>query len=430
MAKRVRVLAAALCVVAGLGLPGRIEAAAAKSTTILVSQGAGGVADGNSSWPSVSADARYVAFSTYADNLVAHDTNGVSDVVVRDLVLNTTRRVSVSSNGVQANAGSFTPAISADGSVIAFQSYASNLVPGDTEGQADTFVHYMSSGRTVRVSVGLAGGGANDDSLQPAISGDGHVVAFASLATNLVAQPVNATGLCCDIYIRNLTTHKTTLVDHMLDGTGSSDSFSPVLSSDGRYAAFGSWGCAMVKGIPCEDESNVFRFDATTGNLRLVTRLPSGGEARGCGEDPAISADGNIVAFVSDGDNLVPNDYNSAYDVFERDIAAGQTQRVSVTSKGAQSNGAEGRVTVSDDGQRIAFQSDAWNLVPNDTNTVTDIFVRDLRNHRTTRVSVASNGAQLDGYSANAAISGDGTLVAFESLQPDGNPVILARILG
>jgi len=412
--KWIRCLAGSLVIALAIATP--TTALASKATTIRVSQSrSGGNPNGNSSWPSISSNGRFVAFSSYASNLVAHDTNATSDVFVRDVLNGTTTRVSVASSGAQADGASFTPSISADGNAVAFQSFATNLVPGDTEGHADIFVHYRSTGKTIRVSVARGGGGANDDSLQPAISADASTVAFSSVATNLVAQPVNATGLCCDIFVRNLVTRVTTLADRMLDGTGSADSFSPTLSATGRFVAFGSWGCSLVKGIPCLDESNVFVWDVSARKMTLVTRATTGGVADGCGANPAISADGTLVAFTSDGGNLIPNDTNSANDVFLRNLTTGQTRRVSVTSKGAQTNGALGRVTMSSDGRLIAFQSDAWNIVPNDSNLVSDIFAHDMQTGKTTRVSVSSSGAQADAFSANAAISGDGTSIVFES---------------
>ena len=159
----------------------------------------------------------------------------------------TTRLVSVASDGTQANGTSFTPSISADGNVIAFRSDATNLVPNDTEGHIDVFVHTMSTGRTVRVSQKPSGVGANSDSIEPSISADGKVVAFSSLAHNLVPQHVDATGLCCDIFVSHLATGHITLGDPMLTGGGASDSFLPVLSATGRYLAFGSWGCGIAK---------------------------------------------------------------------------------------------------------------------------------------------------------------------------------------
>ena len=238
---------------------------AAQGTTVRVSVAAGGGdTSANSNWPSVSADGRYVAFSSWADNLVPNDANGESDVFVRDLQTGTTRLASVASDGTQANGASFTPSISADGDVVAFRSDATNLVANDTEGQTDVFVHTMSTGRTIRVSQKPSGLGANRDSIEPAISANGKVVAFSSLAHNLVPQPVDATGLCCDIFVSHLATGHITLGDPMLTGGGASDSFLPVLSATGRYLAFGSWGCGIAKDIECLDESNVYELDLKT----------------------------------------------------------------------------------------------------------------------------------------------------------------------
>jgi Tol biopolymer transport system component len=397
-----------------LGLP---AGAASKplSSTLRVSAGGGGQADGNSSSPSVSADGRFVAFSSYASNLVPGDSNQTSDVFVRDLHANTTIRVSTASDSTEANGGSFSPSISADGNVVAFRSDATDLVPGDTQGQSDIFIHVLSTGVTQRVSANSKGVAANDDSIEPAISADGKVIAFSSVATNLVHQPVNETGLCCDIFVRNLATGRTRLVDVMLDGTGSADSFSPTLSADGRFVAFGSWGCDLVDGVSCEDQSNIFVRDTTTNSTVLVTRSMDGGVAFGCAERPAISADGSMVAFTSDGGDLAPNDWNGEEDVFVRNLVTGTTTRVSVTSKGAQTNGGFGPVAMSGDGRFIAFGSDAWNIIPVDSNLVEDIFVHDMRKGKTTRVSVSTSGEQADMFSANVAIASDGSMVAFES---------------
>jgi Tol biopolymer transport system component len=403
----------AICVVSAIAAP---AAWGAQGTTVRVSVAAGGGdTSSNSNWPSVSADGRYVAFSSWADNLVPNDTNDNSDIFVRDLRTGTTRLVSVASDGTQANGSSFTPSISADGNVIAFRSDATDLVPNDTEGHTDVFVHTMSTGKTIRVSQKPNGVGAKSDSIEPSISADGKVVAFSSLAHNLVPQPVDATGLCCDIFVSHLATGHITLGDPMLTGGGASDSFLPVLSATGRYLAFGSWGCGIAKNIECLDESNVYELDMKTQTMSLVSRAYSGTVGFGCGANPAISADGTKVAFISDGANLVRHDTNSAYDVFLRDMTTGVTHRVSVTSTGAQTNGGLGRVTMSADGRYVVFQSDAWNIVPNDANLVTDIFVHDDMTGKTFRASVSSTGAEANGYSGNAMISADGGLVVFES---------------
>ena len=397
----------------------------------------GGDPDSSANWPSVSADGRYVAFSSWADNLVPNDLNNSSDVFVRDLVTGTTRLVSVASDGTQANDSSFTPSISGDGDVIAFQSYASNLVPNDTEGHVDVFVHVMSTGETMRISQRRSGVGANDDSREPAISANGKVVSFSSVASNLVAANVNTTGLCCDIFVHTIATGANQLGDPMLDGDGASDSFLSVLSSTGRYVAFLSWGCFLVTNIPCLDESNVYELDMKTGEMQLVSRSYSGKVGFGCGANPAISADGSVVAFISDGDNIVRHDTNGAYDVFVRDMTAGVTQRASVTSKEQQTNGGLGRIGISGDGTLVTFQSDAWNIVPDDGNTWQDIFLRDVARGKTYRVSLSAAGGDTNAYSANAAISADGSTVVFESdasnvVKPDRNfsTDIFARLLG
>src|SRR3954451_6232384 len=140
----------AICVVGAIVAP---AAWAAQGTTLRVSVAAGGGdTSANSNWPSASADGRFVAFSSWADNLVQNDANDNADIFVRDLQSGTTRLVSVASDGTQANGPSSTPSISADGDVIAFRSDAPNLVPNDTEGHGDVFVHTMSTGQTIRVS--------------------------------------------------------------------------------------------------------------------------------------------------------------------------------------------------------------------------------------------------------------------------------------
>jgi Tol biopolymer transport system component len=162
-------------------------------------------------------------------------------------------------------------------------------------------------------------------------------------------------------------------------------------------------GCGIAEGVECLDESNVYELDIKTHAMTLVTRAYQGSVGFGCGGDPAISADGTKVAFDSDGANLVRGDTNSANDVFVRNLTTGVTKRVSVTSKGAQTNGGLGRITMSADGSLIAFESDAWNIVPNDGNLVQDIFVRDMRSGKTTRASVSSSGGDADAFSGNAA---------------------------
>ena len=272
-----------------------------------------------------------------------------------------TRRVSVSSGGAQqtepteADQPSFGVALSEDGRYVAFTSFASNLVPfTDTNGVNDIFVHDRQTGQTTRVSVASDGTQANDRSLVVALSGDGRVVAFDSEASNLVPGDTN----------------------------GSRD---------------------------------VFVHDRQTGQTTGVSVASDGAQANGFSSRAALVADGRVVAFDSLATNLVPGDTNSTWDVFVHDRQTGQTTRVSVASDGTQANERSFFVTLSGDGQVVAFDSEASNLVPGDTNGVDDVFVHDRQTGETTRVSVANNGTQGDNSSFRGRISANGRVVAFSS---------------
>ena len=172
-------------------------------TTRRVSIGLGGAeANGTSFDPALSADGRFVVFNSGASNLVPGDTNGTNDVFLHDLQTGATRRVSRGLGGAEADGASFEPAISADGRIVAFTSFASNLVLGDTGIASDVFVSDSHTGRIRRVSVGPGGIEGNSTSAQPSISADGRVVAFSSRASNLV--PATDTNELFDVFVRLL----------------------------------------------------------------------------------------------------------------------------------------------------------------------------------------------------------------------------------
>src|SRR6476661_2534745 len=170
---------------------------------------AGNQANGFSNAYSISANGRFVAFQSQASNLVPGDTNNKNDIFVRDLLTNTTTRVSVDSAGNPGNSPSNYSAISADGRFVAFQSYASNLVPGDTNNKNDIFVRDLSTNTTTRVSVNSAGIQGDENSFNPSISADGRFVAFSSAASNLVPGDTNNKQ---DIFVRDLSTNTITRV--------------------------------------------------------------------------------------------------------------------------------------------------------------------------------------------------------------------------
>jgi Tol biopolymer transport system component len=346
-------------------------------TTERVSISSGGVqGDGDSYYPSISADGRYVAFESFADNLVAAgDTNGSWDVFIRDRLSGTTERVSLDSGGAQGNNGSYAPSISSDGRYVAFHSYASNLVLGDTNGVLDAFVRDLQSDTTQRVSVSSAGVQGFWESSSPSISADGRYVAFESLAYNFDSADTNGK---VDIFVRDRQSGTTERVSISSGGVqGDGDSYSPSITADGRYVAFESFADNLVLAGDTNGSWDVFVCDRLNSTTERVSLDSGGAQGNNGSHDPSISADGRCVAFESYATNLVPGDTNVAVDVFIRDRLSGATERVSVDSVGAQGNGNSYYPSISADGRYVALESLATSLVPGDINGFTDVFIRD-----------------------------------------------------
>jgi len=368
--------------------------------------------NGRSCCPSISADGRFVAFASEASNLVPGDTNGAWDVFVYDRQTGEITRVSVASDGAQGNGDSGGPAISADGRFVAFYSSASNLVPGDTNGVEDVFVHDRLTGQTTRVSVASDGAQGNDLSWQPSISADGRFVAFASRASNLVPGDTNGTW---DVFVHDRLTGQTTRVSVASDGKeGNGFSFLPLISADGRFVAFTSEASNLAPG-DTNPWWDVFVHDRLTGQTTMVSVASDGTPGNGASIGTSISGDGRFVAFSSSASNLAPGDTNGVIDVFVHDRLTGETTRVSVASDGAQGNASSDGGVLSGDGRFVVFFSASSNLAPGDTNAAMDVFLHDRQTGQTTRVSVASDGAQGNADSSGAAISADGRFVVFTS---------------
>ena len=368
---------------------------------------------GYNSPPSISANGRYVAFESDASNLVPGDANGFTDVFVRDRKLHKTYLVSVGPGGVQANNASYGPAISADGRYVAFTSEASNLVTGDTNGFTDVFVRDLKLRKTYLVSVGAAGLQGNNVSDEASISANGRYVAFESDASNLVSGDSNGYA---DVFVRDRKLHKTIRVSVSSAGVqGDNISADPSISANGRIVAFVSLADNLGPG----DSNGFLDVYARDRKLHKTARVSVGTAGQQGNSDsyvPSISADGRYVAFESDASTLVPGDSNGHTDVFVRDRKLHKTVRVSVGTTGVQGNGPSYVPSISADGRYVAFTSDASNFVAGDSNGYSDVFVRDRKLHKTIRVSVGSAGVQGNGESAEASISGDGRFVAFASL--------------
>ena len=362
--------------------------------------------------PSISADGRYVAFESNANNLVADDLNGVSDIFIYDTHTGNIRRISADSNGDPSNAHSSNPSLSADGRYVVFQSDSSTLVADDTNIDSDIFVYDTQTNNIRRVSVDSNGNQADSNSYHPSISADGRYVAFASNASNLVAGDTNNTT---DIFVYDTQTSNIRRISVNSNGDPSNhSSFNPSLSADGRFVAFQSYANNLVAG-DTNHRNDIFVYDTQTSNIRRVSVSSNGDQSDRSSFNPSISADGRYIAFESDADNLVAGDTNGVSDVFVYDTQTSNIRRVSVNANGDQSNSDSFGASISADGRYIAFESDASNLVVGDTNDTTDIFVYDTQTGNIRRVSVDSNGEQSNDYSSHISISADGNYVAFES---------------
>lgn len=298
---------------------------AAPGTTIRVSITTSGGQGNNNSFVfgrSISGDGRYVVFGSEASDLVSGDTNGKSDIFVRDLQTAATIRVSVATGSIQANNASSDPAISIDGRFIAFESDASNLVSSDTNRKGDIFVYDRQTAIPTRVSVATGGRQGNDPSgfgfadLFPAISGDGRYVTFVSNSSNLVSGDTNGRS---DVFIHDRQTATTERISVATGGAQSNDwSDQSSISADGRYVAFDSGASNLVSG-DTNGTSGIFVRDRQTGVTERVSIASDGGQGNDYSDFPAISADGRFVAFISAATNLVSNDTNGKIDVFVYD---------------------------------------------------------------------------------------------------------------
>ncbi len=393
---------------AGLVLGTRAEAQTTERVSI-ASDGSEG--NGLSFYSAISADGRFVAFDSSAENLVPGDTNAREDIFVHDRNTGVTERVSVTSGGGEGFSGAFKPALSSDGRYVAFDS--SGLATVCAGGfSSHIFVHDRTTHETECVSVTSDGNGEDGFSDNAAISAGGRFVAFSSSSSNLVEGDTNRLQ---DVFVHDRVTGITERVSVASDGTeGNGVCFQTDISADGRFVAFDSRANNLVT-ADTNEEYDIFVHDRVTGTTERVSVASDGTQGNDESFDPAISADGRFVAFSSNASNLVADDSNGTGDVFVHDRVTGVTERVSITSDSWQGNGGSYIADISSDGRIVVFRSDATNFVADDTNALQDIFVHDRVTGNTERVNIASDGAQANGKSRQPAISPGGRYVAFSS---------------
>jgi uncharacterized repeat protein (TIGR01451 family) len=363
--------------------------------------------------PCISSDGHFVAYHAF-------DYISTSDIYLRDTVAKTNLLVSVNRFGNGGgNSDSHDPEITPDGKFVVFGSTAGNLVANDVNGGfSDVFIRNRTNSSVELVSLNAAGtGSGNGGSDYPTVSDDGRYVAFESFATDL--SPADSNDYY-DIYARDRQTGSNILCSPHLGGAsgGNADSYYALITANGRYVAFLSDSSDLVAG-DTNNATDVFVFDLVTRTLQLVSRTPGGIPGNGPSGFPSISAEGRYVAFESTATNLVANDSNGDIsDVFGRDMIAGTTALVSVNCDGAHSgNDNSYAPQISGNGRYIAFQSYASDLAPGDFSVSTgNIFRRDLLASST--VLLSQNRTLLGGGNGNSgetSISFSGDAVAFLS---------------
>ena len=336
--------------------------------------------------------------------------------------------ISHAADGSAGNGASLFPSVSEDGRFVAFRSEATNLVPEDTDSDRDIYVRDRQTGAVTLVSRagGPAGAKGNRHSYNPRISANGRFVVFRSNATNLVPEDTDQTE---DIYVRDLQAQQTILVSRASTAVGpkgNDASTNAVISGDGRRVAFSS---AATNLHPEDTDSleDVYLRDLQTNETILISRGsgPTGLKGLGPSEFPAISGDGTRIAFRSEAPNLAVEDTDTIEDVFLRDISTGETMLLSrAAGAGVKGNARSTFVSISADGATVAFDSQSSNLHPDDTLPDADVFTREIATGEVELISRASGPTGAKGIpgSSEPSISGDGRFVAFQSAASNLDP--------
>ena len=369
-----------------------------------------------SNYPAISGDGLHIAFHSTATNFVVGDTNNTIDVFVRDRTAGTTVRISVSSSGQQGNNASNRPAISSDGRFVSFASLATNFDFVSSVSVFDTFVHDRQTGTTELVSLSTSGVGGNGHSEFSSVSGDGRYVAFQSYSSNLVPGDTNTLA---DVFVRDRqlgTTERASVSSSGAQGVSYSEF--PEITPDGRFVVFTSYANNLVGG-DTNAYPDVFVRDRQLGLTERVSVDDSGTQGNLYSVFPDITPDGRFVAFQSNASNLVVGDSNATYDVFVRDRATSTTELVSRDSAGVQATSFSYQPKLSADGRYVAFLSYDNFLVPNDFNSHWDAFVHDRLNGATELLSVQPGGTSGNHHSYIPMLSDDARYAVFYSTATD-----------
>jgi uncharacterized repeat protein (TIGR01451 family) len=367
--------------------------------------------DSDSTQASLSADGSVVAFDSFAMNLDPDDLDDMSDVYVKDLATGSLVLASTNGAGAKGDGSSSNASLAPGGAAVAFDSFATNLDPEDTDGSPDVFVKDLVSGGLALASISSEGVKGDGVSIMPSLSADGAKVAFSSSSTNL--DPSNTDG-SFDIYVKDLVTGAIVLASTSDGGTkGNGDSSEASLSADGTRVAFSSSSTDLDPADTSSD-ADVYVKDLVTGDITLASTSDDGTKGDGNSSTPSLSASGTRVAFSSFATNLDPADGDVVEDVYVKDLVTGDLVLASTSDEGTKGDAGSGGASLSAAGAAVAFHSSASNLDPGHLDLSSDVYVKDLL---TGDISLASSPDSF-----RPSLSANGAFVAFESSSTSLDP--------
>jgi len=412
--RAIAVVALVAALVLGWDFPHLANAATPGANELVSVDSSGNSANQASRNSSISGDGRYIVFDSYASNLVPSDTNAKQDVFLKDMNTGAVTLISISSGGTQGNDASYSPRISYDGRYVVYESIASNLVASDTNNTSDIFVYDVQNGTATMADTDSSGTYANNHSQHPDISADGRFVVFDSFASNLVSG-INPYGKGPQVFIKDMSSGAIKALSLSTSGgTSNSGNYNPRISCDGNIVVFSSKATNLVSG---DTNGHDDLFLVSLGwNKDVITDVTLG--ANGDSSLPDISCNGNVVSFTSLATDIGGGTTNSGKKIYKYDRLSGNTTHISLTPLGGEpsTNSLTDFSSISDDGRYIAFQSDAANMNYGYSAAVlgTNVYVRDTLLGTTELMTITTYG-----YSAGASerpdISPDGKYVSYGS---------------
>lgn len=369
--------------------------------------------------PAISGDGRVVAFYSFATNLDPQDRDSIPDIYVKDLRTGNIVLASIAKSGAKSDGPSYEVSISRDGSLVGFSSSATNLHPNDLDSTSDVYMKALSHGAVRLVSTSAQGAKGNDGSYGPSLAANGSRVAFHSIATNL--HPRDKDDIS-DVFVKNLKTGELMLASNSdSGGKGRGYSYSPALSGDGTIVVFHSFATNLDP-ADGDELADVYAKNLRTRDLILVSTSDLGQKGNGDSYLPSVSRDGMLVAFHSTATNLDPSDSDPGEDVYVKDLSTGAISLISTSDTGLKGNGYSYEPAISADGHRVAFYSSATNLDRGDRDKTYDLYVKNLITGDISLMSTSDEDVKGNGASLLPSLSDDGSRIVFWSVATNLDP--------